>query len=219
MEHQDKAKGRKLNHTAIASTVVPTQPFGFNFLGGKLIAALLTTNVVREEWQSRYGDCLVGATTTCLYGSPCMYDGIPYWRKLGYATGSVPIVPDKEIYRYWRRWVAANRSAEFQRLTKTLGNAGAATSEKLRVLGLIFTAAGLSPANFRHGFQRGVYFSSFYKYTREFLCGKVSEEKLVMNPKHQARRGRRLELVAATGDSTLLKPAAAKGASRRNPLV
>src|ERR1017187_7085078 len=38
---RQKAEG-KLGCTAIASTVVPTQPFGFNFLGGKFIAALIT---------------------------------------------------------------------------------------------------------------------------------------------------------------------------------
>ncbi len=181
----DRTDAGKLNHTAIASTIVPTQPFGFNFLGGKLAAALMTTSVVRDEWRSRYGDCLAGMTTTCLYGSPCMYDGIPRWQKLGNATGSVLLVPDKEIYHYWRRWVAQHRSAEFHNVTEAKGRAGAAVSEKLRVLGLIFATAGLSPANFKHGFRRGVYFSGFYKNTREFLCGKIPEEKLVLKPSIQ----------------------------------
>ena len=181
-----KATG-KLNHTAIASTVVPTQPFGFTFLGGKLIAALMTTRVVRDEWQSRYGDVLVGMTTTSLFGSPCMYDGIPRWRKLGHSNGSLPIVPSRELYHYWRRWVAVHRAAEFERTVKTeLGSAGAATSEKFRALDLIFNTVGLSLNNFKHGFRRGVYFSSFYENTREFLCGQIPESRLVPKPSIQA---------------------------------
>src|SRR5262249_24204924 len=148
---QQKSSGRKLNHTAIASTVVPTQPFGFNFLGGKLIAALLTTHIVRDEWQSRYGDVLAGMTTTSLFGSPCMYDRIPYWRKLGYATGSVLITPNKELYYYWRRWLAKNRSGDFRSATETKSDHnGPVTGEKLQVLNLLFKTVGLSPASFKH---------------------------------------------------------------------
>ena len=38
----NKFKQGKLNNTSIATTIVSTQPFGYNFLGGKLIAALAT---------------------------------------------------------------------------------------------------------------------------------------------------------------------------------
>lgn len=181
-----KSSGQ-LNHTAIAATVIPTQPFGFNFLGGKLVAALVTTRIVRDEWQARYGDVLVGMTTTSLFGSPSMYDRIPRWRKLGYATGSVPIVPDKELYYYWRHWLIENRSTEFQNITATKeGRGGPATSEKLRVLNLTFDSIGASPGSFKHGFRRGVYFSSFYENTREFLCGQIPESRLVLKPSIQA---------------------------------
>ncbi len=175
--------GGKLRHTAVACTVVPTQPFGFNFLGGKLVAALLTTQTVRDEWESRYGNSLSGLTTTSLYGSPSQYDRIPYWRKLGYATGNVLITPDRELYHYWRRWLARNRREDFQNATKTKTDRnGPATGEKLHVLNLILKAAGLSPTGFKHGFCRGVYFCCLHDNTRPFLCEKVSEKELVLKP-------------------------------------
>ena len=54
---------KKLNHTAVVSSIVPTQPLGYNMLGGKLIACLSTTDLIRKIWKDRYGDDLVGLTT------------------------------------------------------------------------------------------------------------------------------------------------------------
>lgn len=112
-----------------------------------------------------------------------MYDRIPYWRNLGYSTGNVLITPDRELYHYWRRWLVRNRREDFQNATavKTDRN-GPATGEKLHVLNLMFRTVGLSPTGFKHGFRRGVYFCSLYENTREFLCGNVPEEKLVLKP-------------------------------------
>ena len=55
----NKFVDHKLNNTAIASTIVCTQPLGFNFLGGKLIAALTTSSAVREQWYKDYEDILM----------------------------------------------------------------------------------------------------------------------------------------------------------------
>ena len=168
-----------LNNTAIGSTIVPTQPFGFNFLGGKLIAALTTTEAVRDEWQLRYGDVLAGLTTTSLYGPSSMYNGIPWWKTLGATKGSIPIQPDIEIYQKWRLWVRTHRAKDFAKITATKdGRSGPPVNEKTRVLNLIFDTVGISAKQYEHGFQRGVYFSSFYENTKEFLCGKISANHL-----------------------------------------
>ena len=60
----DKFKKGKLNHTTIASTIVCTQPLGYNFLGGKLIAMMTTVPEVREFWKEKYGQTLIGVGTT-----------------------------------------------------------------------------------------------------------------------------------------------------------
>ena len=59
--------------------IVPTQPFGFNYLGGKLLAALCTSHEVREILNKKYkmNTCLF--ETTSLYGSSksvSQYDGM-----------------------------------------------------------------------------------------------------------------------------------------------
>ena len=79
---EDKFEKSKLNQTCIGSTIVPTQPFGYNFLGGKLIASLLCTNDVRDAWEKKFNQKLVGMTTTSLYGGHSMYQRIPFWKTL-----------------------------------------------------------------------------------------------------------------------------------------
>ena len=39
--------------------IVPTQPFGFNYLGGKLLAALCCSHEVREKLNKKYDMNLV----------------------------------------------------------------------------------------------------------------------------------------------------------------
>ena len=75
----DKLKNKRLAHSAIGSCIMSTQPFGYNFLGGKLIAALVTAETVRNAWQALYNQLLVGITTTSLYGSYSMYNSLKWW--------------------------------------------------------------------------------------------------------------------------------------------
>ena len=80
-----------------------------NMLGGKLIACLSTTDLIRKIWKDRYGDELVGLTTTSLYGSYSMYNSIPYWKKLGSSKGTALIKPNDVIYKYWLRFIGKRR--------------------------------------------------------------------------------------------------------------
>ena len=68
------------NKTAIMGfVIVPTQPFGFNYLGGKLLAGLCCSHEVREKLNKKYDMNLVMFETTSLYGNTkgaSMYDGM-----------------------------------------------------------------------------------------------------------------------------------------------
>jgi len=67
--------------------IVPAQPFGFNYLGGKLLAGICTSHEVREIVNKKYGMNLCLFETTSLYGSSktvSQYDGMkPYIRYKG----------------------------------------------------------------------------------------------------------------------------------------
>ena len=94
----NKFKDGKLRCTSIGTSIVATQPFGFNFLGGKLVAMLLTDESLRQHWKKTYGDELVGLTTTALYGVHSMYNGIPLWKTLGESAGKIALKPDDSVY-------------------------------------------------------------------------------------------------------------------------
>ena len=68
------------NKTAIMGfVIVPCQPFGYNYLGGKLLAGLCCSHEVREKLNKKYGMNLVMFETTSLYGNTkgaSMYDGM-----------------------------------------------------------------------------------------------------------------------------------------------
>ena len=61
---EKKTQGRMINYTAIGSTIVPLQPLGFNYVGGKLLALLCLSDEVQKQWKKQYGDVLMGVTTT-----------------------------------------------------------------------------------------------------------------------------------------------------------
>jgi hypothetical protein len=82
-DRHSKTFGGMINHTAIGSSIVPTQPLGYSFTGGKLLAYLCLSDDVQKIWQEKYGDKLVGVTTTSLYGKAkantlSQYDGLKY---------------------------------------------------------------------------------------------------------------------------------------------
>ena len=59
--------------------IVPAQPFGFNYLGGKLLAGLCCSHEVRELFNKKYDSNLCHFETTSLYGSSksaSQYDGM-----------------------------------------------------------------------------------------------------------------------------------------------
>src|SRR5210317_487912 len=76
------------NKTAIMGfVIVPCQPFGYNYLGGKLLAGICCSHWVREKLNEKYGMNLVMFETTSLYGyikGASMYDGMtPFLRYKG----------------------------------------------------------------------------------------------------------------------------------------
>ncbi|MBI33584.1 MAG: hypothetical protein CMD98_06930 [Gammaproteobacteria bacterium] len=74
-------------HTIMGFNIVPTQPFGFNYLGGKLLAMICVSHLARRTLNDKYDSKICMFETTSLYGSSksaSMYDGMkPYLRFRG----------------------------------------------------------------------------------------------------------------------------------------
>ena len=97
------------NKTAIMGfVIVPAQPFGYNYLGGKLLAALCCSHQVREMLNKKYNMNLVMFETTSLYGntkSASQYDGMkPMLRNRGLTDSDfIPMIhgkPFKDMLAY-----------------------------------------------------------------------------------------------------------------------
>ncbi len=190
---EDKFEKGKLNCTSIATTIVSTQPFGYNFLGGKLIAALATAPEVRDYWKQKYDNPLVGIGTTSLYGIHSQYNGIPHFKTLGESKGKISTKPDDEVYDPWHQWLKENRSDwykknimdERERNGANMGyeKNGPVSGIKQKIIQAIFKELGIKGNEYDHGFQRGVYFAQMYENGNQFLCDKIEEKDLILKDK------------------------------------
>ena len=75
------------NEFVMGFNIVPVQPFGYNYLGGKLLALLASSNELKRQFDAKYETDLHYFETTSLYGTTkgvSMYDGLkPYLRHIG----------------------------------------------------------------------------------------------------------------------------------------
>jgi hypothetical protein len=183
----------KLNNTTIASTIVCTQPLGYNFLGGKLIAMMTTTPEVRAYWKEKYDNVLIAVGTTSLYGIHSQYNGIPLFKTLGESAGKISLKPDDKFYDPWHQWIKENHSEWYdENITEERARNGAnmgydrngpVSGIKQKILGKIFKECGIKANQYHHGFKRGVYFAMMYENGNEFLRNEITEDKLILKDK------------------------------------
>ena len=190
---EDKFEKGKLNCTAIGTSIIATQPLGYNFLGGKLVSALTTSPTFREHWKQKYNNTLIAVRTTSLYGIHSQYNAIPHFKTLGESKGKISIKPDDKFYDPWHQWLKENRSEWYQNniTNERIRNGanmgyeanGPVSGIKQKILTQIFRECGIKADQYHHGFKRGVYFAMMYDNGCEFLCDKITEDKLVMKDK------------------------------------
>jgi len=175
---ENKLDDAKLQHTAIGTSIIATQPLGYNFLGGKLVSALVTCSTIRDKWKESYNQTLAGITTTALYGVHSQYNGIPHWKTLGETAGQINLKPDDSIYLVWNQWLKENYPEEHHK-------AVTATGPKNNVINRIFKHLGMKAKDYQHGFKRGVYFADIYENGKEFFRSNIEEKDLIMKEKYQ----------------------------------
>jgi hypothetical protein len=175
---ENKLDDTKLQHTAIGTSIIATQPLGYNFLGGKLVSALVTCSTIRDKWKENYNQTLAGITTTALYGVHSQYNGIPHWKTLGETAGQINLKPDDSIYLVWNQWLKENHYEEHHKAVN-------ATGPKNNVINRIFKHLGMKAKDYQHGFKRGVYFADIYENGKEFFRSNIEEKDLVMKEKYK----------------------------------
>jgi len=171
-----KTQGAMINHTAIGSTIVPLQPLGYNYVGGKLLALLCLATPIQELWEKLYGDKLVSITTTSLYGQAkpnglSQYDGLPYWQKMGFTAGSVSFEPEKETRYKIRQWLMKNYTKKYFEwyIAKKPSGQPHKRDHKNRSLQFTYSKLQVPKELIKTAHARGIYWCPLYDKTVEFL--------------------------------------------------
>ena len=106
--------GRFNRHAIMGFIIVPTQPFGFNYLGGKLLAMLCCSHQAREELNAKYNTDICLFETTSLYGSTkssSQYDGLkPYMRYKGLTDSDFTPLLHDSIFQDLNKWFTARNN-------------------------------------------------------------------------------------------------------------
>lgn len=209
---EQRTQEQRVRHTAVCSSVVPVQPFGYNYVGGKLLALLCLSDVVQNDWERQYGFKLTGLTTTSLYGKSkgghgmSQYDNLKYWKKMGYSSGSSAYRLSIATKNLAYRWAKTNIPQDYYMFLIHKDEKGMTVRDRLnRFHQKIYRGLGISAKQFTSNHDRGVYFAPLYKNTNEFLRDEIKEDALISNgdfsigaltdlwkTKYAARRSRNL---------------------------
>ncbi len=89
-------------HAVMGFAIVPSQPFGYNYLGGKLLALICVSHFIREKLNNIFEKDIALFETTSLYGSSSsasQYDGLkPFMRFKGLTDSKFIPVLYKEAF-------------------------------------------------------------------------------------------------------------------------
>lgn len=115
--HDPEVMKRFNNSVIMGFNIVPTQPFGFNYLGGKLLAGICCSHKIRRELNKKYNANICMFETTSLYGSSkssSMYDGMrPFLRFNGLTDSNfAPLINDNN-FRKLNDWFKERNGGDY----------------------------------------------------------------------------------------------------------
>ena len=180
-----KTQGAMINYSAIGSTIVPLQPLGYDYVGGKLLALLCLSDDVQNKWRELYGDILVSVTTTSLYGKTkagglSQYDNLDYWQPMGYTAGSVAYEPLSDTRYMIREWLKKNHTKKYFEwyVAKKSSGQPYKRDHKNRSLTFAYSQLNIPKELIRSDHSRGIYYSPLYDKSCEFLRKECTEKDL-----------------------------------------
>ena len=102
-------------HAAMGFVIVPSQPFGYNYLGGKLLALLCCSHFARETLNEVFEKDIALFETTSLYGSTTdasQYDGLkPFMRYKGLTESKfLPLLHDTKFHELHDQFTVWNNN-------------------------------------------------------------------------------------------------------------
>lgn len=117
LDTMNPAVMKRFNDSSIMGfIIVPTQPFGYNYLGGKLLAAICCSHLTKDTLDKKYGGPFCMFETTSLYGSTkssSQYDGMkPFLRYKGNTESDFAPLINDDNYRRLNEWFIDKNNGE-----------------------------------------------------------------------------------------------------------
>ena len=102
-------------HAVMGFVIVPSQPFGYNYLGGKLLALMCVSHFARETLNEVFDKDIALFETTSLYGSTTsasQYDGLkPFMRYKGLTESKfLPLLHDEVFHKLHNHFTKLNNN-------------------------------------------------------------------------------------------------------------
>jgi len=190
-----KTTNAMINHTAIGSSIVPTQPLGYNYLGGKLMALLTLSKEPEQRWEEVYDCKLAGLTTTSLYGSYSQYTNLKYWiheekvwnetktkkiRNTFKTNGSIRYEPEEYTVKMTREWLKYNYPLRYFEWFAAAKDTGLPLKRdhKQRALTFLYNKIGIDNKYTEAKHERGVFFCPLFDNSLEFLRMEIGAQQL-----------------------------------------
>ena len=103
-------------HALMGMIIIPVQPFGYNYLGGKLLALMCISHELREVVNQKYDMDMCHFETTSLYGSTksmSQYDGLkPFIKGQGLTESNFAPLMNDEYFRDLEKWFVDKNGGE-----------------------------------------------------------------------------------------------------------
>jgi hypothetical protein len=198
-----------INYSVNASSLIPTQPFGRRYFGGKLLALLALSKPVMDAWERKYDEKLASVTTTSLWrnikGGVSQYDGMEaYWENLGDTAGSSPLKPSEPLYQLMRQWMRENYDYDywFHFVAKDNKGMNLQRDNKNRSINFCMKQLGFGKEFYTSNHKRGIYFARLYKNTDEFYRGEIGADELIPKFDNSVENLTNVWRYGTTGDKT-----------------
>ena len=182
---RERKTHQMIKHTTIGSSILPVQPFGYNYVGGKLLALLCLSDKVQNDWHNQYGNKLVGVTTTSLYGKTktvplSQYDRLKHWKKMGFTQGSVSYEPNRTTRTLIENWLKKYHTYKyFEWYFAKMSTGPYKRDHRNRSFKFMYQQLNIPSDMHTSEHSRGVYFSELFTNTKEFLREEINESELI----------------------------------------
>jgi len=155
---ENRFNKKRLNNILNISTCVSTQPFGFNFNGGKLLTSLCFTKEVLSYIHNKYNCYIQGYTTMSLYGKSIQYSRLPYIKYVGMTNGNSVYNISSDVVKLCK-----------ETLTNDFNIGNVETYSKFEIIMNCFSKLNISKEDYCKSNKKGVYFGFTHKNSRSFL--------------------------------------------------